>query len=189
MIKFLYKTLLLTTLVGCGSCVSGGKSVIDSSIEYPWDDCSYSIGSSACDFTLKDQSGKSVSLYDFYGKTIVLDFSTMWCGPCALAASEVQEVSDALSEEGFVYITVVIENANGVSPSLSDCASWAQAYGIEAPVLAGDRSLIDRDGESGWPVTGWPTFFFITKDMTIDSTLKGFSSTYIDELILRAMDQ
>ena len=48
-----------------------------------------------------------------YGKVIVLDFSTMWCGYCQVLAGETQDMQDKYGPEGFVYVTVLFENMRG----------------------------------------------------------------------------
>ena len=43
---------------------------------------SLSIGETAPDFTLKDLEGKDVSLKDFKGKVVFINFWATWCSPC-----------------------------------------------------------------------------------------------------------
>ena len=153
--------------------------------EHPWatwETCAQNIGDHPCDFTLVDQYSNEVSLYDYYGSVIVLDLSTMWCGPCQMAAAEVQQVQDNYANE-IVYLTVLIENLDREDPVHVDLVQWADIFGISAPVLGGSRDLIDATGVSGWPLTSWPTFFFITDEMVIHTALRGFSSAYVDMLI------
>ena len=50
------------------------------------DDCQHiEIGDKACNFRLTDQNGETWDLYTHIGDVIVIDFSTIWCGPCQMA--------------------------------------------------------------------------------------------------------
>jgi thiol-disulfide isomerase/thioredoxin len=156
----------------------GGKSttpVAESTVEEP---CGFSIGTTQCNFILKDQHGEDFELYEHYGSVIILDFSAGWCYYCKVAASQVQSIEDDLGVE---YVTILVENAAGERPSQEDLELWASTYDIiDAPVLGGARAILDDESMNGWRVLGWPTFFIIDEEMRIYQKIRGY-----DEFLLR----
>lgn len=166
--------LLLSSVAGCKS---DAGPIVD------WDDCSQQKGDHPCDFTLMDQDGEEFNLYDHYGKIIILDFSAMWCGPCMMAATEVEDLHKKYGDK-IVYVTVLIENENHNPPSKSDLKKWAKHFGIEsAPVLGGSRDLMSSNPNKGWPITAWPQFFIIDQNMIILDGFKGFYAGLIEAII------
>ena len=166
--------LLLSSVAGCKS---EAGPIID------WADCSQQIGDHPCDFTLIDQNGKEFNLYDHHGKIIILDFSAMWCGPCQLAALEVEELQKKY-EDKIVYVTILIENTNYNSPTRADVKRWAEAFGIEsAPVLSGSRSILSSDPNIGWSLSAWPQFHIIDQNMIFVESLRGFYPGRMEETI------
>ena len=171
-------TLMLLLANSIAGCRKGGDPIID------WDDCSQEVGDHPCNFTLLDQEGKEFNLYDHHGKIIILDFSAMWCGPCMLAAMEVEELHKKYGDN-IVYITVLIENQNHNPPTKGDLRKWAQHFGIEsAPVLGGSRDMISSDPNKGWPLAAWPQFYIIDQNMILIDGFKGFRRGLIESIIV-----
>tara|TARA_Y100001973_G_C5139714_1_gene302285 strand:- start:325 stop:912 length:588 start_codon:yes stop_codon:yes gene_type:complete len=192
------KNLLLTAAMvfmsACSACGPAELKVNDSvEVEpYPWalDECSQVVGAQPCNFELRDQNDVLVNLYDFYGSTVVLDLSAMWCGPCNVAGMDVQATVERFAEHDVRYITVLIDNSQGQPPSLTDAQNWATNLGIETePVLQGSRDLLSSDPTSGWPLESWPTFIMITSDMEIYYFQKGYNQQVLDMLIEDTISQ
>ena len=74
------------------------------------------------DFTLMDSNGKKVSLVDFKGKTIVMDFWAMWCFPCKQAFPGMQKLVNKYAGEEvvFLFVNTVEKNRNGLTKLVSD---------------------------------------------------------------------
>lgn len=51
------------------------------------------VGDTAPDFTLDRLNGNKLSLSDFEGKTVLVDFWDTWCPPCRRAMPHLQELS------------------------------------------------------------------------------------------------
>ena len=84
--------------------------------------CASILGHQPCDFATFDENGSEVYFSDLMGKPVILDLSTMWCGPCNVAAEEVQAVQNAYP--GLTYLTVLIENFEGDAPIYTDLQDW-----------------------------------------------------------------
>ena len=147
-------------------------------------DCVQYFNQLVCDIILKDQNDEYFRLYDHIGEVILLDFSTGWCFPCKTAAATVQETQDLYEAEGFLYVTVMIEDDESQSTTLGFAQEWADTYGIAtAPVLQGSRHIIDYSSIEGYNLTGWPTFYIIDRDMKLDSGIRGYNEEWIHQHI------
>jgi len=182
--RYISSFFLLVSLILGGSC-----DIPEFDSKNPgWGmDCSQAIGDHPCNFILKDQDDREVSLYDAYGKIIILDISAMWCGPCRTAASEVEDLQTRYGDD-IVYLTLLVEDANRKTPNVADAKAWADAFGIEsAPVLAGSRDFMSLSPQSGWPVTAFPSFFIINKEMIHVREETGFRRGKIEDIILEML--
>ena len=140
-----------------------------------WDTCSQVPGDNPCNFSFKNQHGKDVELYDHYGKVIIVDLSTMWCGICRNIAPVGEQIVLDYGPENVVWLTLLVENSSGMTPDANDLQEWVSTYGLTSDVLAADRSIIDSNGITGYPVSGWPTIVVINREMVVHQGVTGWS--------------
>ena len=65
-----------------------------------------SVAQKAIDFTLTDLDGKKVSLKDFIGKNVYLNFWATWCPPCKSEMPEIEKVYQQYKDKDFVVLAV-----------------------------------------------------------------------------------
>ena len=69
------------------------------------------IGKVAPEFSLPDTAGVSVSLSDFRGKYVLLEFWASWCGPCRGEIPHLRHVNEAIGKD-FNIISISIDEKN-----------------------------------------------------------------------------
>lgn len=65
------------------------------------------LGKPAPDFTLKDLNGKEISLYDYKGKVVLINFWGTWCKPCWKENQELMRVREKYRKKGLEVLGIV----------------------------------------------------------------------------------
>ncbi len=116
------------------------------------------VGKKAIDFNVKDLNGNDLSLEQYRGNVILLDFWAVWCAPCIAEMPNVKQVYDKYKDQNFQIIGISLDQSRdklvgylekeGITwPQVFDGNGWqnrvAQMYGISA---IPHMYLIDGEG-------------------------------------------
>ena len=123
-------------------------------------------GTKAPAFTLKTPTGEKVSLSDFRGKAVLLEFFSTWCPHCNAEAPHLRTLSKSLPSSKYAVVSV---NADGeTAPSVF---AYHLYYGFDFPALLDPSShpgSFTSPGSAGkvsnaYRVASYPTFYVIDR--------------------------
>jgi peroxiredoxin len=119
------------------------------------------VGNIAPDFTLLNLEGEEISLSDFRGKHVYLNFWATWCSFCDMEMPDLQRVYDE-NDDMVVLGVNVMEKLDEVKP-------YVEENGLTFPVV------LDEEGMMGslYLVRGMPTTYFIDKEGVILGSIPG----------------
>lgn len=116
------------------------------------------IGKTAPEFSLPDTAGVSVSLSDFRGKYVLLDFWASWCPPCRRENPNVVKAFNEYKDKNFTIIGISLDKdkSKWLKAIADDNLTWTHLSDLkywdsEIPALYGVRGipanvLLDPDG-------------------------------------------
>ena len=114
----------------------------------------------APEFTLANLEGEAVSLSDFRGQTVVLNFWATWCMPCRIEAPALSRFARSHPDVPVLGIA-----ADGTVAELRDAVD---DLGIDYLVLRGDREVL-----AAYDVGTYPTTVVVRPDGTIRRAYSG----------------
>jgi len=119
----------------------------------------------APDFVLKDIHGKAVSLSQFKGKPILINFWATWCGPCKEELPSMQRLHDASKSNGDIQILAIsIDRFN-----IEKVNQYARDLNLTFPILLDP----DRIARKPYFVRGLPTSYLVDADGKLQGFISG----------------
>jgi peroxiredoxin len=115
------------------------------------------VGDQAPDFTLQTLDGKTVSLSDYRGQPVVINFWASWCNPCR---EEFPMFRQQLADHRGKFVLLGIDYHNDIA---SDAKKFAKSQRATWPTLADSDNAVAL----AYGVRPVPQTFFIKRDGTI----------------------
>lgn len=137
-----------------------------------------SKGDTAYDFYLEDMDGNFVSLSDFRGKKVFLNFWASWCPPCRVEMPHLQEFAE--ENEDVVVLGV---NVTSSESSLDDVKGFVDEFGLTFPNLYGTDDITNL-----YDVEFLPTSYFIDSNGVVNESVIGTVTKDILEAGFALMD-
>jgi len=136
-------------------------------------------GKPAPNFTLQDLSGKKVSLADFKGKALLINFWATWCGPCKVETPWLVELRNQYAAKGFEVLGI---SAEGDDLQPSDKEGWAKDKAAIAKFVKEEKMpypvLINGDSISKpyGGIDAMPTSFYVDRSGNVVNVQLGLTS-------------
>ena len=106
------------------------------------------------DFTLLDLDNNEISLSDFKGKIVVINFWGTWCPPCRAEIPDFVEAYNEYKDRGVQFLGIGLDEAENLK-------AFAEEYNISYPILI-DGSIDTIS--SKWRINFIPTTYIVNEN-------------------------
>ena len=153
--SFLAVSILLSLMIALASCVSPDREnrrYESALVEKP-----------APDFTLRDLKGNQVSLSDFRGQPVVLNFWATWCMPCRAEIPHLEALYTKYKDQGLVVIGMNTET------------DYMKVKHFAEPQISYTVLLDGGTQAQGYDISGIPCTYYIDRKGIVQHRSVGFA--------------
>ncbi len=133
-------------------------------------------GSPAPDMRLSTLDGEDVSLSDYRGKVVLLNFWATWCGPCREEMPLFEQAQLQYGTDNLVVLAVNVREGNGT------VRSFVERFALTYPILMDERGSV----AGRYRVRSFPTTYFIGRDGSVEGRRVG---AYTRQILFGRLDQ
>ncbi len=128
-------------------------------------------GQPAPDFTLHDPDGQPVSLNQFKGKVVLLDFWASWCGPCIADLGTLRQIKEQVAAQPVVFLNVSLDANEG---------AWKQA--IAEHEIKGVHVRSEQVAQA-YNISGIPRYYLVDpQGLIVEDRLRLFD---VEEVVAK----
>ncbi|MBM7703781.1 TlpA family protein disulfide reductase [Metabacillus iocasae] len=123
-------------------------------------------GKKAPVFKLRVLGGEEVSLSDYQGKKVILNFWATWCPPCKAEMPEMQKFYNQYSDD----VEILAVNLTSSEQTVDAVNQFLQERGFTFPVLLDEKEEVSS---KQYKILTIPTTYFIDESGTITKRING----------------
>ena len=135
-----------------------------------------SAGDAAPAFTLASRSGPAVSLTQYRGQVVMINFWASWCGPCRQEMPLLESIYKKYNRLGFTLLGVNVE------PDSQAANDWLKQTPVSFPILYDKDSKVSKL----YDVAGMPSTVIIDRSGKLRKLHRGYKpgdeNEYLDSI-------
>ncbi|TCC97079.1 peroxiredoxin family protein [Pedobacter hiemivivus] len=138
-------------------------------------------GGPAPDFTKPGVDGKPVSLSQFRGKYVLLDFWGSWCAPCRAANPHLKELYTTYSAKGFEILGIASEKVSGQTQAEKVWKEAIEKDGLTWTNVLNNEVSMKQDLVQLYGIEAYPTQILLDKEGKIVARWTGAAGKQLDD--------
>jgi thiol-disulfide isomerase/thioredoxin len=127
-------------------------------------------------FQLASMAGKPVSLSQYKGQVVMINFWASWCGPCRQEMPILEKLSAKYKPMGFTMIGINVE------PDSTLAANWLKSTPVTFPILFDTKSEVSKL----YSVAGMPSTVIVDRKGNLRWLHRGYKpgdeNEYLDQI-------
>ncbi len=122
------------------------------------------VGSVAPDFTLENMQGEKVSLSQFRGKVVIVNFWATWCPPCRTEMPSMEVLHETFKDDGLILLAINVEQSGA-----KVVAEFLKESPYSFPILLDEQNQT----QNSYTVFQYPTSFIVDRNGIVVKKLVG----------------
>ena len=137
------------------------------------------ISKKAPDWDLQNASDNSIALKDLKSKVVMIQFTSVSCGPCRASIPFLNELTAIYKKDDFDFVAIEC-----TSKSLNAIKNYQNKNSINYKFLLSTKNILKE-----YRIKSFPVFFFLDKDLIIRKVINGYGTGTTDVEIKDIIDK